>query len=255
MENKIKTILIDDELPGLSILEHYCSEYTPELHIIGAYNDPFEALEKIQKLKPELVIMDIQMPNMNAFELLSKSIYKAFDIIFTTAYDEYAITAFKYSATDYLLKPINEDLFVDAVNKVIKKNKSKSDNSNLETLLHNFNQMHNYFGMKLCITDAQGFQVIELGNILYCEAEGSYTKFHLNNNKTLLSSKSLAEYEPILGDKNFFRIHKSYIVNLSQVLEFNKRNGGEVIMPNGQSIEVSRRKKNEFIELMKGAFK
>jgi two-component system, LytTR family, response regulator len=251
MNDKLKTILIDDELPGLKILEHFCKEYYSELDVIGACQSPKEAINLIENLHPDLVIMDIQMPQMNAFELLNELKYKRFEIIFTTAHEKYAIQAFKYSATDYLLKPINEDLFDNAIRKVMEKLKMKSNMTNIETLLHNIKQHNNHAAMKICITDANGFQVVDIADILYCEAESCYTIFHLKNAKKIVSSKTMAEFEPILDENTFFRVHRSFIININHVVEYHKGDGGHVIMTNEQLIDVSRRKKNEFIFKMK----
>jgi two-component system, LytTR family, response regulator len=255
MNENVKTILIDDEPRGLKVLEHFCKVYAPELEVVAACTDPFDALARIQDLKPNLVIMDIQMPLMDAFELLNQLKYKEFEIIFATAYDHYALAAFKYSATDYLLKPISEDLFELAVNKAVKKIRSKTGNVNFDTLLYNIQQLNNPVAMKICISDAKGFQVVDVADIISCEADSCYTIFHMRNNKTIISSKTMAEYEPILDDKSFFRIHRSFIINIGHVKEYHRGNGGSVIMSNSKEIEVSRRKKDEFIFKMKQIFK
>ena len=255
MTGSIKTILIDDEPRGLKVLEHFCSIYAPGLEVVSTCTDPFDALAKIDTTKPNLVIMDIQMPLMNAFELLNQLKYKEFEIIFATAYDHYALTAFKYSATDYLLKPISEDLFEMAVNKAVEKIRSKNRNVNFDTLLHNINQLNNPVAMKICIADSKGFQVVDVADVISCEADSCYTIFHMKNNKTIISSRTMAEFEPVLDDKNFFRIHRSFIINIGHVKEYHRGNGGSVIMSNGKEIEVSRRKKDEFILKMKQIFK
>lgn len=255
MTDNIKTILIDDEPRGLKVLEYFCKEYAPQLNVVAACTDPVDAIEKIQFLKPKLVILDIQMPLMNAFELLNQLTYNDFEIIFATAYDHFALTAFKYSATDYLLKPISEDLFEQAVKKAVDKIKSKTSATNFETLLHNINQLNNPLAMKICIPDVKGFQIVDAVDIISCEADSCYTIFHMKDNKTIVSSKTMAEFEPILDDKSFFRIHRSFIINLGHVKEYHRGNGGSVIMSNGKEVEVSRRKKDEFIVKMKQIIK
>ncbi len=154
-----------------------------------------------------------------------------------------------------MLKPINEDHFELAVKKAVDKIRSKKINTNFETLLHNINQVTNPLAMKICIPDARGFQIVDVVDIISCEADSCYTIFHMKENKTILSSKTMAEFEPILDDKNFFRVHRSFIINVRHVKEYHKGSGGSVIMSNGKEIEVSRRKKDEFILKMKYVFK
>jgi two-component system LytT family response regulator len=251
MSNRIKTIIIDDEPRGLNVLEHFCSKLSEHIEIIASSMNSVQSVSLINQLKPELLIMDIQMPQMNAFDVLNNVSFHDFEVIFCTAHDAYAINAFEFSAVDYLLKPIDEDQFKKAINKVILKRQSKDTAERFSILIHNISKLSNPSSMKLCIHDSKGFSVVFISEILYCEADSSYTVFFLENGKKIISSKTLSEYESILDTNDFIRIHRSYLININHVKEYKKGEGGTVIMSNKAEIEVSRRKKDEFIFRMK----
>jgi len=165
------------------------------------------------------------------------------------------LQAFRYSAVDYLMKPIDEDLLVDAVKRADKRIALNTINNNVTTLLDNLHKEQVPQEMKLCIPSLKGFLVVEIRNILFCEASGSYTNFHLTDNQLLCTAKSIHEYEELLADAGFVRIHKSYLVNLRHVKEYVRGEGGSVILSNGKEVEVSRRKKDSFISRMKEYYK
>jgi two-component system LytT family response regulator len=251
----IKTILVDDEPRGLSALHRLLELYCPEVRIIGECADTRSAIEQIQLLEPGLVFLDIAMPDKNGFDLLNELSPVNFEVIFVTAHNEYTIQAFKYSAVDYLLKPVEEDLLIEAVRRAALRIADKASASQVETFLFNLRKLQTPAEMKLCIPDMKGFRVIELADIIFCESESSYTIFHLRDGQHITASKSIVEYELLLEHSGFCRIHKSFLVNLRHVREYLRGEGGSVVLTNDQTIEVSRRKKEVFIARMKELFK
>jgi two-component system, LytTR family, response regulator len=251
----IKTILVDDEPRGLSALKKLLEIYCPDVKIIGECLDTRSAVESIQLLEPDLVFLDIAMPEKNGFDLLNEFSPVRFEIIFVTAHNEYTIQAFKYSAIDYLLKPVEEDLLIEAVRRAAHRIADKASASQVETFLYNLRKLQTPEEMKLCIPDMKGFRVVGIADIIYCESESSYTIFHLHNGQALTASKSIMEYELLLEHSGFCRIHKSFLVNIQHIREYVRGEGGYVILTNGRNIEVSRRKKEVFITKMKQLFK
>ena len=251
----IKTILVDDEPRGLSALQRLLEFNCPEIEIIGLCNSADAAKETINQLKPEIVFLDIAMPEKNGFDLLNEIEPVRFEIIFVTAHDDFMLQAFRFSAVDYLLKPVENNLLVDAVNRASTRIEEKTSSVALETLLYNMRQKEGPQKMKICITSLKGFQVVNLSDILYCEADSNYTNFHFTNRTVICASKPIHEYEELLADCNFIRIHKSCVVNLEHVKEYLRGEGGTVILTNGQKLEVSRRKKEAFISQMKEYYK
>ena len=251
----IKTILVDDEPRGLNTLKKLVQEYCPELKIIAECADADSAKEKIELLEPQLVFLDISLAGKSGFDMLTELEHINFEIIFVTAHNEYTLQAFRYSAVDYLVKPIDEDLLTDAVKRAVKKVSAAFVNNNITTLLHNIRKSPSNQETKLCISSLKGFQVVDVKDILYCEASGSYTDFHFTSGNTICSAKPIYEYEELLADAGFVRIHKSYLVNLLHIKEYVRGEGGSVILSNNTEVEVSRRKKDLFLSRMKDYYK
>ncbi|MEP6796333.1 MAG: LytTR family DNA-binding domain-containing protein [Saprospiraceae bacterium] len=250
----IKVVLVDDEPRGLKVLQLLTSGYADQVTVVAACTDPHIAIQKINELSPDLIIMDIQMPKLTAFDVLSALHNPQVEVIFATAYNAYALRAFQYSAVDYLLKPIDEEHFQRAMEKAIERIRQKNANNHFETLLYNIQKVRNSEDMKICIPDSKGFKVIRVSDILYCEADSCYTIIHFHKQSSLLSSRTLAEYDALLDPDHFFRIHRSYIVNIHHIKEYRKGEGGAVVMEDDKILEVSRRKKEEFVEKMKGLY-
>jgi two-component system LytT family response regulator len=246
----IKTILVDDEPRGLSALKRLLEIYCPDIKIIGECLDTRTAIESIQLLEPELVFLDIAMPDKNGFDLLNELSPMPFEVVFVTAHNEYTVQAFKYSAIDYLLKPVEEDLLVETVRRAAHRIADKTSASQVETFLYNLHRVQTPAEMKLCIPDMKGFQVVQLSDVIYCESDSSYTIFYLLNGRRITASKSIIEYELLLERSGFCRIHKSFLVNLHHV----RGEGGSVLLTDDRTIEVSRRKKEAFIARMKELF-
>ncbi|HEV7783379.1 MAG TPA: LytTR family DNA-binding domain-containing protein [Chitinophagaceae bacterium] len=251
----IKAILVDDEPRGLNALKKLLQAYCPEVKIIAECSDAESAKEKIELLEPQLVFLDISLPRKNSFDMLAELEAVNFEIIFVTAHNEYTLQAFHYSAVDYLMKPIDEDLLADAVRRASKRISGNTINNNVTTLLHNLQKTQTPHEMKLCIPSVKGFQLVDIKNIIFCEASGSYTHFHFTDKPMLCSARVIHEYEELLSDAGFARIHKTFLVNLLHVKEYLKGEGGSVVLSNGKIVEVSRRKKDSLMVKMKGYYK
>jgi len=251
----LKAIIIDDEPRGISSMERLLQINCPEVQIVASCTDPEEAIALIRNHDPDLLFLDIAMPVKNGFELLKELKGSRFEVIFVTAHNQYMIEAFHFSAIDYLLKPVEDNLLVDAVERAKQRITEKSGNKNIETFLHNLTQKQSPQKMRLCVPSLKGFQVIELDEILYADSSGNYTNLHFANNKIVCTSKPMHEYEKLLEDAGFVRIHKSILVNLMHVKEYLRGEGGSVILSNGQVVEVARRKKDLLMAKMKEYYK
>ncbi len=254
-EAPFRVILVDDEPRGLSILEKMLELHCPYVRIASSCKSADEALQKIPSINPKLVFLDIAMPAKTGFDLLNELHDFSFEIIFVTAYNHYMIEAFHFSAVDYLLKPINDILLVNAVNRARKRIAEKTTHKNIETLLHNIHQKHSPQNMRLCVSSVKGFQVVDIKDILYCEASGNYSNFHFTNHQLVCTSKTMHEYERLLEDAGFVRIHKSCLINLLHVKEYIRGEGGAVRLTNDIVLEVSRRRKEFFLDKIKTFYK
>jgi two-component system, LytTR family, response regulator len=252
----IKTIIVDDERRGLLALQKIFQLHCPELEMLALCDNADEAAEKITEHGPDLVFLDIAMPGKNGFDLLRNLPSIDFELIFITAHDNYMLQAFQFSAMDYLLKPVDNELLKAAVQRATKRILEKSGRAPVETLLHNGQQWDRQPKKRLCIPSVKGFQVVLLDDIIYCEGSGNYTIFQLTGKQPLIhASKPIHEYEDLLEDSGFIRIHKSWLINMSHIKEYQRGEGGRVVLSNDFSAEVSRRKKDLFISRMKEYFK
>lgn len=253
--NQLSAILVDDEPRGLTSLEKLLQLNCPEITVISCCVDATQAKNDILQLKPDLVFLDVAMPGGNGFDLLRELPEINFEVIFVTAYNTYMTQAFRYSAVDYLLKPVDDELLVEAVNRAGKRIGQKKDSSQLDTFLHNSRYADHPQKLKLCIHSLKGFQVVDIKDIMYCEASSNYTNFHFNNRSVICASRPIHEYETLLADSQFVRIHKSYLVNIEYIKEYIRGEGGSVVLSGGQEVEVSRRKKEVLIRKMKEHYK
>ena len=252
---RIKTIIVDDEPRGLSSLQKLIEFNCPDLEIVAACSSADEAKQKIEQFKPRLVFLDIAMPEKDGFDLLNEISEINFEIIFVTAHNDYMLQAFRFSAVDYLLKPVEDNLLVEAVKRAIKRIDEKTPDTSLETLIYNLKNKEGGQKMKMGIPSLKGFQVVKLPDIIYCEANGNYTSFHFTDKSTIVASRPIHEFEEMLDDCGFVRIHKSFLINLEHVVEYLRGAGGTVLLSNGVDVEVSRRKKDEFLTRMKQFYK
>lgn len=243
----MKAILVDDELDGIRTLQKMLQIHCPQVEIIATCTSAASAKLNILQSEPDVVFLDIQMPGRSGFELLMDLQVKNFEVIFVTAHNEFMLQALQFSAADYLLKPVDEDRLMEAVQRVEQRIIEGRREDHTQALLHNLQQSGNPAQMRLCLPTQKGFTILKLDEIIYCEAERSYTIFHREGGKTLTVSKPLVEYDEILKDSYFLRIHKSFLINLHHVKEYQRGEGGIVIMSNGAELEVSRRKKEHFL--------
>ena len=246
----IQAIIIDDEQNNITSLQNLLAKFCPEVEITGTADNANTGYDLIKKVSPQLVFLDIEMPYGNAFDLLNRLEEVNFEIIFVTAFHQYAIKAFKYSALDYLLKPVNIEELKTSVEKVAKHINVKIANEKVATLLHNINpaKMAN---QKIAITGLNGITFINIENITRMEAQKNYTVVYINNGQKILATKNLGSFEELLPPSQFCRIHHSHIVNLSFIKKYSKGRGGHLEMEDGADIEVSVRKKDSFLERFK----
>lgn len=243
----IKAIIVDDELGARESLSKMLEKNCSSVQIVAKADSMLSAYEAIINLHPDLVFLDIEMPNGNAFDLLEKIKEIDFDIIFTTAYDHYAIKAIKFSAIDYILKPIDPEELVLAVKRYEEKSGQKNMlDKKFKTLLNNLKPENKL--KKVGIPDGDGLIFINLADIIRCDSDGNYTFFILTSGKKIVASRTLGEYEQLFVDDNFFRIHRSHLINLQHVKKYLKGEGGYVIMSDNSQVEVSRRNKNDFLQ-------
>ena len=243
----MKAILVDDEKNALEMLEWMIQKNCPEVEIIAMCDSPLDGLEKIKALKPDLIFLDIEMPQLNGFDLLDRLGKHDADVIFTTAYNQFAIKAFKACALDYLLKPIDPEDLKSAVQKA-KSKKSKVSTDQLEMLL-SYIKPEKPKPRRVALTATDHLIFVEVDKIIYCESDSNYTIFFLTDGEKVMVSKTLKDVEEILEGSDFFRIHASYLINMKHVSKFTRGDGGYVVMSNNQHITVSRKKKDEFFEM------
>lgn len=246
---KYTAIIVDDELGPRESLEQLIQKNCKNIKVINKSDDVESAFTSINALKPELVFLDIEMQTGTAFDLLEKFDRIDFDIIFTTAFNHYAINAIRFSALDYLLKPVDVDDLKAAVARFeIKKHDEAALNYKFQNLLSNMQNDNR--NKKIGIPDGDSLIFINIQDLIRCHSDGSYTSFHLVSGKKILASKPIGEYEELLQEERFFRIHRSYLVNLDHIKKYVKGEGGYVVMSDGAEVEVSRRKKNDFIAVL-----
>jgi two-component system LytT family response regulator len=251
----MKAILVDDEPNGIRTLQKLLGMHCPHVEVVATADSAAMAKQQILDSDPDVVFLDIQMPGKSGLDLLRELSSKNFEVIFVTAHNEYMLQALQYSAADYLLKPVDEDRLIEAVQRVGERLEEEKREDHRTALLHNLGKTGNPSEMRLCLPTQKGFIVLKLDDIIYCEAERSYTVFHLENNKTVTVSKPLLDYDQVLKDGSFLRIHKSFLINLHHVKEYQRGEGGTVIMTNNVEIEVSRRKKELFLMKIKEVFR
>lgn len=251
----MKAILVDDEPDGIRTLKKMLELHCPHVQVEATCHNAAVAQQKLEEIKPDVMFLDIQMPGKSGIEMLTETSLKNTEVIFVTAHNEYMLQALQYSAADYLLKPVDEDRLIEAVQRVEKRLDAGKKEERTEILLHNLSKTGNPSEMRLCLPTLKGFIILKLEDIIYCEAERSYTVFHLEGNRTVTVSKPLLDYDSLLTDTFFLRIHKSFLINLHHVKEYQRGEGGTVIMTNNAEIEVSRRKKDQFLVRIKEVFK
>jgi len=241
----INTVIVDDEKKGRELLQILLREHCPAVNVVGVAEDITKALDLINLLNPDLIFLDIQMPGGSGFDLLEKLGERRINVIFVSAYHEHAIKAFKFSALDYLLKPVDEEELVKAVKKaeaqIAKAPVSKESETAKAAPASGANS-------RLALSTNLGLVFVEIKDIERCEAAGKYTTCFLANGKEIIVTKNLKEFEDVLSDYNFIRVHHSHLINLEYIQQYHKGRGGYIMMKSGSSITVSQRKKDEFLK-------
>jgi two-component system LytT family response regulator len=244
----LRSIIIDDEPQNAAILKNDLATSCPSVEVVSVCHSAKEGIMTIKKEKPELVFLDIEMPWMNGFEMLEMLDEINFSIIFTTAHDQFAAKAFRISAVDYLLKPIDANDLKVAVRKAIEKTEQQKGNAHIENLLRNIKQPSSK--QKIALPYREGYEFIEVNHIVYCQAEGAYTKVYLDNKKYILVSKTLGDIEELLPSDIFQRIHHSTVVNLNYVTHFVRSDGGYLKLQTGEELTVSKSKRDALMEIL-----
>ncbi len=244
----IRCVLIDDEKNSLEMMEWLLKTYCPQVKIEAMCNAAAEGIAAIQKYNPDLVFLDIEMPHMNGFDMLEQFDKLTFDVVFCTAYDQFAIRAFKYSALNYLLKPIDPDDLKETIRRIEEK-KSAPSKEQIDLLFQSIRQPVKPTAQRIALTTADGMIFVPTQDILYCQAESNYTSVMLAGGKKIVVSKVLKDIDEALSGPDFFRIHNSYLVNLNHISKFVRGDGGYVVMQDGATVSISRSRRQEFMEL------
>ena len=245
----LRAVIVEDEKRSRETLSGLLKLYCKNLTVVGEAENVREGLEVIKQQNPDVVFLDIQMPDGSGFKLLEQIKQISFDVIFTTAYDQFAIKAIRFSALDYLLKPILPNDLVNAVNKAEKNKQVQKSNSNIKVLLENINRPPAE-SPKIILSTSEKINVIKVDEIIRCESDNYYTMFYFTDGKRLLVSKTLKEQEELLSEHNFIRPHKSHLINVKYIKRYLKTEGGVILMENGSKIPVSRRKKEYIKEIL-----
>ena len=242
----LRSIVVDDEKPSRDALSNYLKDYCPEVEVISECESAKTACRAIEKHNPDLVFLDIEMPNGNGFDLLHMFNPVPFKVIFVTAFSDYAIKAFRFSATDYLLKPVKVDELVESVKKVQQELALGNSNVNIQSLLKNLTVNNSHFD-SLIISDMKGFQVLKIHEIIYCEADGYCTHFHMAGNVITTSTKNLKYYENLLEGHHFLRVHHSSLINLAHVKSYTHQ--GEILLTDCKTCGLGNNYKKRFLEV------
>lgn len=252
----ITAVIVDDEKRSRTFLKGHINTFCPEVKVVGEAESVSSAIKVIRDLNPDLVFLDIKMPDGTGFDVIEqlrkedKNETLKFKIIFTTAFDQYAIKAIKFSALDYILKPIDPEELVTALKKIKIEPAQKSINENIDVLINNVKSLSGS-NKKIALNTSNKTYIYKIDEIIRCESSGSYTLFYIKNSEPILISKSLGETEDLLKEHHFERIHKSHLINLNYLRTFIKSDGGFVEMENGDKIPVSNRKKEYLTQLLK----
>jgi two-component system, LytTR family, response regulator len=242
----MKAIIIDDEKDSREILANYLTKYCPDVVMCGFGESVVTGLDAIKKLNPDIVFLDIEMPYGNGFDLLEQAGDHSFETVFVTAFGHYAIQALNQSAAYYLLKPIDIDELIKAVDKIKKERTEENYTQHAHVLLNNIRGSGQ---QKIMLPTLEGFEIVDIAKILYGEAADNFTKFYFEDGQPMLICRTLKYFEDVLHTHGFLRIHRSYLINPSFVIRYSKGKGGYVTMKNNQELEVSANKKQDFLKL------
>ena len=246
----IQAIIIDDEKKCIALLQQLLQKHFPEVQVVATATKSEEGIKLIRQHEPSLLFTDIEMPNKNGFQVVEATQDVGYDVIFTTAYQQYAINAIRFAALDYLLKPIEAEELAGAIGRYKSRHKHDQQQQQFELLFSNLKNIAQPF-QKISIPTTEGIIFLNTSDIICVEASGSYTKLSLKSGDGIVTSKNLKEFEEMLPQQSFFRIHHSYIINTNEIKRYIKGDGGTVIMSTAAELPVSKRRKEEFILRLK----
>lgn len=241
----INCIILDDEVMNVQLLSNMLQQHCPQVNILAAETNAKKGILLINELRPQLLFLDVEMPHMNGFETLKQLEPINFEVIFVTAFGKYAVEAFEHHAAGYVTKPVNTEKLVAAVNAASRRIEQKSINKNLFSLLEQNSRQST--PDKIPLSTTNGLVFVKIADIMYCESSGNYTHFFLCDDKKIIVSRQLGEYEKLLPENNFTRVHDKYIINLNYIKEYIKGSGGELVLENGKEIPVATRRKEDFL--------
>lgn len=245
----LRAVIVEDEKKSQDALIAMLNRYCHQVDVVGVAEGVESGLKTIPKLQPDILFLDIQMPDGSGFKLLELLGDRTFQVIFITAFDQYAIKAIRYSALDYLLKPIIPDELIKAVEKAGQKKRSDQMNENIRALLENVKSYHEK-PVKIVLSTTEKMYVVDIETIIRCESDNYYTRFYFTTGKNLLVSKTLKEFEELLKDHDFIRTHKSHLVNLHFISGFQRQESGQILMTDGSAVPVSRRKRDQVLRII-----
>lgn len=242
-------LIIDDEEHCREALQQLIADYFPEVHLTEICSNPQDGIAAIKKHNPDLVFLDVEMPGMTGFELLQQLPEITFALIFSTAYDKYAVRAFKASALDFLLKPVGKEDLTEALSKVRARIKKESPVKQLEVLYENMKYSHDPL-KKMVIPTINGFDFVLINEIVRLESDSNYTTFHFKDKTSVMVARTLKDFEELLADHHFFRVHQSHLINLRFLRKYIRGEGGIAVMEDGKEVDISRRRKEDFLKAL-----
>lgn len=246
---KLSAVIIDDEEGNRNRLKVLLEEQFAGISVLGVAADGFDGIELIRTAKPDFILLDIEMPKMNGFQMLEAYGEFDFDVVFVTAYNQYAIKAIKFSAFDFLVKPVDVEELKATIERLQIRHSKKDSLIKNRQLMDNLLQPDKKIS-RITLHSNDGVHIIPIADIIFLEADGQYTHFYLKGGGKKISSLNLMEYEELLSEQGFFRAHRSFLINLKEVRKYNRSEGGSATMSNGQQVDVSKRRKAEFLKVL-----
>ncbi len=245
----IRAIILDDEPNSVETLQWKIENFTPQVSVVETFSDPVKGLEYLRQNEVDLLFLDIEMPNLSGFDVLEAIDNIQFDVIFTTAYDQYGIQAVKFSALDYLLKPVRNKELIEAIERFANRGSESNPNMQIASLLQNLkSEAETGRPDKITLATKESLELVAPAEILYCESDSNYTMVYLADGRKKLISRTLRDFEEMLTPFHFFRSHNSFLVNMNEVREYVKTDGGYIVLKNKQKIPVSKSKRERLME-------
>jgi two-component system LytT family response regulator len=243
----LKAVIVDDEVSGRETLSHYIQKYCTNVEVVGLADSVKSGLEVIEKCRPDILFLDVEMPYGNAFDLLEQVKEITFETVFVTAFSNYAMKALNCSAAYYILKPIDIDELVAAVDKIKVQREKSKEFIHTKILIENINIVNKQL-QKIVLPTMEGFEVVQVKDIIRCQANDNFTDVFINEGKKMLICRTLKHFEGLLEDYDFMRVHKSHLINIQFIKKYRRGKGGQVVMSDGSEIDVSPSKKQDFLD-------